>query len=146
MFSHICKVIERNSFILSLLRSSRKAAQRLCRQKLKLRCGAIFCFDSSTRVKVKKPWELVSTLRPWFFVKQRKRIALFKGVKNNWTFTEPIPLKQKEIPDKLLNPDMDEVEGRLPPEINMMYKTVRVFGHFDKPVFLSLCKVNYYIS
>ena len=21
-----------------------------------------------------------------------------------------------------------------------MYKTVRVFGHFDKPVFLSLCK------
>ena len=37
---------------------------------------------------------------------------------------------------------MDEVEGRLPPEINMMYKTVRVFGHFDKPVFLSLCKVN----
>ena len=55
---------------------------------------------------------------------------------------EPIPLNVKEMPDNLLNPDMREIEDRLPPEINMMYKTVRVFGHFDKPVFLSLCKVR----
>jgi len=54
---------------------------------------------------------------------------------------EPIPLQIREMPDNLLNPDMREIEDRLPPEINMMYKTVRVFGHFDKPVFLSLCKV-----
>ena len=51
-------------------------------------------------------------------------------------------------------PNKRDIEERLPEEINMMYKTVRVFGHFDKviliykkfsqqllqPVFLSLCK------
>ena len=79
---------------------------------------------------------------------------------------EPIRYNQRDMPDKLLNPDFREIEDKLPEEINMMYKTVRVFGHFDKagdqkshliktliksqcwnvflnpikPVFLSLCK------
>ena len=39
------------------------------------------------------------------------------------------------MPDSLLSPDVREVEERLPEEINMMYKTVRVFGHFDKVTF-----------
>ena len=50
------------------------------------------------------------------------------------------------MPDKLLNPDFREIEDKLPEEINMMYKTVRVFGHFDKPVFLSLCKEGLFFS
>ena len=29
-------------------------------------------------------------------------------------------------------PNERDIEERLPEEINMMYKTVRVFGHFDK--------------
>ena len=36
------------------------------------------------------------------------------------------------MPEKMLGPDVREIEERLPEEINMMYKTVRVFGHFDK--------------
>ena len=46
---------------------------------------------------------------------------------------EPIRYNQRDMPDKLLNPDFREIEDKLPEEINMMYKTVRVFGHFDKP-------------
>ena len=45
---------------------------------------------------------------------------------------EPIRYNQRDMPDKLLNPDFREIEDKLPEEINMMYKTVRVFGHFDK--------------
>ena len=45
---------------------------------------------------------------------------------------EPIRYNQRDVPDKLLNPDFREIEDKLPEEINMMYKTVRVFGHFDK--------------
>ena len=33
-----------------------------------------------------------------------------------------------------------ETDDRLPSEFQFLLKTVRVFGHFDKPVFLSLCK------
>ena len=33
-----------------------------------------------------------------------------------------------------------EIDDRLPIEFMFLLKTVRVFGHFDKPVFLSLCK------
>jgi len=42
----------------------------------------------------------------------------------------------------LLNPDLSEIEDPLP-EINMTNKTVHVFGHFDQPLFLSLCKVKH---
>ena len=33
-------------------------------------------------------------------------------------------------------PNERDIEERLPEEINMMYKTVRVFGHFDKVTFI----------
>ena len=47
------------------------------------------------------------------------KFAIFKNKK------EAVPLQLKEMPEKLLNPDMREIEDRLPQEINMMYKTVR---------------------
>ena len=45
---------------------------------------------------------------------------------------EPIRFSRRDMPEKMLGPDVREIEERLPEEINMMYKTVRVFGHFDK--------------
>ena len=45
---------------------------------------------------------------------------------------EPIRFSRRDMPENMLGPDVREIEERLPEEINMMYKTVRVFGHFDK--------------
>ena len=41
-------------------------------------------------------------------------------------------------------PTKRDIEERLPEEINMMYKTVRVFGHFDKVISIYDVFINNY--
>ena len=64
-------------------------------------------------------------------MRQRERAMILASKLLNLR-KEPIRYNQRDMPDKLLNPDFREIEDKLPEEINMMYKTVRVFGHFDK--------------
>lgn len=52
-------------------------------------------------------------------------------------------LKKKAPPSKFLEADwsdFEEADARLPPEIFYLLRSVRVFGHLEKPFFLELCK------
>ncbi|XP_041368737.1 patatin-like phospholipase domain-containing protein 7 [Gigantopelta aegis] len=52
-------------------------------------------------------------------------------------------LRVKEPPQSFLEADwsdIEEMDSRLPPEVLYMLRSVRVFGHLEKPFFLELCK------
>jgi lysophospholipid hydrolase len=51
---------------------------------------------------------------------------------------EEIP--KLKLPEALLEADNTENESQLPPEVLYLLKSVRVFGHFEKPLFVELCK------
>jgi len=54
---------------------------------------------------------------------------------------QPISLIKKDFPSELLEADnMDEVYTSFPEEVLYLLQSVKVFGHFEKGVFLHLCR------
>lgn len=55
---------------------------------------------------------------------------------------QPLQLQVKEPSQAFLEEDItrEELDPRIPPEVVYMLKGVRVFGFFDKPLFLEICK------
>lgn len=49
-------------------------------------------------------------------------------------------LEEKEVPSTMLEVDVNEADSVLPPDILYMLKSIKVFGHFERPLFLQLCK------
>lgn len=55
--------------------------------------------------------------------------------------TTPMQLKVLEPPNEYLEEDISSSDDkRVPPDALYMLQSIRVFGHFEKPVFLKLCK------
>lgn len=55
--------------------------------------------------------------------------------------TTPMQLKVLEPPNEYLEEDISSTDDkRVPPDALYMLQSIRVFGHFEKPVFLKLCK------
>uniref|UniRef100_A0A1B6E580 Neuropathy target esterase sws n=1 Tax=Clastoptera arizonana TaxID=38151 RepID=A0A1B6E580_9HEMI len=52
----------------------------------------------------------------------------------------PQQLKVLEPPVEYLQEDVSKDDGKVPPDAFYMLQSIRVFGHFDKPIFLKLCK------
>ena len=55
---------------------------------------------------------------------------------------QPLQLQVKEPSQAFLEEDIsrEEIDPRIPSEVIYMLKGVRVFGFFDKPLFLEICK------
>ena len=55
--------------------------------------------------------------------------------------TAPMQLTVLEPPNEYLEEDVSSKDDkRVPPDALYMLQSIRVFGHFEKPIFLKLCK------
>lgn len=72
--------------------------------------------------------------------KKRKMVMRFaRRLLKLKTDAAPMQLKVLEPPNEYLEEERIH-DDRMPPDALYMLQSIRVFGHFEKPVFLKLCK------
>lgn len=79
----------------------------------------------------------------------RKRRAVLRFAKRILQLKKdniPMQLKTVEPPAEYLEEMIGEAGDRVPPDALYMLQGIRIFGHFEKPIFLKLCKHTEIIS
>ncbi|RWS22903.1 Neuropathy target esterase-like protein, partial [Leptotrombidium deliense] len=81
-------------------------------------------------------------------VKKRQLVMKFAKKLLRLKKEQPMQLQVKEPSQAFLEEDIThlELDGRLPAEVIYMLRNIRVFGFFDRPLFLELCKKIEFIN
>uniref|UniRef100_A0A8C7LD15 lysophospholipase n=1 Tax=Oncorhynchus kisutch TaxID=8019 RepID=A0A8C7LD15_ONCKI len=130
--SHCCTsaVIFVDSMLLYLFEGGQQAVPRY---RFRKRDKVLF-YGRKIMRKVSHYWSLRPRKRPKVLSIARRILRIRK---------EPPTLQPKEPPPSLLEADLTEFDvqnSNLPSEVLYMLKNVRVLGHFEKPLFLELCR------
>ncbi|XP_072005273.1 patatin-like phospholipase domain-containing protein 6 isoform X1 [Engystomops pustulosus] len=73
-------------------------------------------------------------------IKKRKKVLGIKKRIRRGGWEQPPTAQQDSVPNPRLGHPSESETPALPPEVLYMLKSVRVLGHFERPLFLSLCQ------
>ncbi|MGH0175506.1 UNVERIFIED_CONTAM: hypothetical protein FKN15_070565 [Acipenser sinensis] len=129
-------------FILRRIQFRNRQAQESPKYRFRKRDKVMFYGRKIMRKVSQSTSSLVGTTpsRP----RMKKKQKMLNIAKKILRFTKEVPtLQLKEPPPSVLEADLTEFDvanSHLPSEVLYMLKNVRVLGHFEKPLFLELCK------
>ncbi|XP_071821059.1 patatin-like phospholipase domain-containing protein 6 isoform X3 [Apostichopus japonicus] len=149
LFGAVC-VLVILVIVLIIMQIRRKRRMQPAPPKLRFRKRDKFVFYSKKfmRPLVRKISGPIRSVPSQMKMKKRDYIRLVNNIhkilKNEDIGSKP-QLKQKEPPSSILEPALQAElqlpqELRIPTEVLYMLKNMRVFGHFESPVFLELCQ------
>ncbi|XP_074871367.1 patatin-like phospholipase domain-containing protein 7 isoform X2 [Carettochelys insculpta] len=124
------------------VKQSRQSQPQVPQYRFRKRDKVMFYGRKIMRKVTTLPNSLVGNMVPR--QRMRKRAKVLSLAKRILRFKKESPtLQPKEPPPSLLEADLTEFDvknSHLPSEVLYMLKNVRVLGHFEKPLFLELCK------
>ncbi|XP_035390855.1 patatin-like phospholipase domain-containing protein 6 isoform X3 [Electrophorus electricus] len=130
-------------FVLRRIQLRNLAAQEAPKYRFRKRDKVLFYGRKIMRKVSQSTSSLVGTSscsRP----RLKKKQKMLNIAKKILRFKKEVPtLQMKEPPPSVLEADLTEFDvanSHLPSEVLYMLKNVRVLGHFEKPLFLELCK------
>ncbi|XP_053273886.1 patatin-like phospholipase domain-containing protein 6 isoform X3 [Pleuronectes platessa] len=130
-------------FILRRIQIRNREAQEAPKYRFRKRDKVMFYGRKMLRKVSQSTSSLVGTSsssRP----RLKKKQKMLNIAKKILRFKKEVPILQaKEPPPSVLEADLTEFDvanSHLPSEVLYMLKNVRVLGHFEKPLFLELCK------
>ncbi|XP_058015265.1 patatin-like phospholipase domain-containing protein 7 isoform X3 [Ahaetulla prasina] len=129
-------------FVYKKVKESKQSQAHVPQYRFRKRDKVMFYGRKIMRKVVTLPNSLVGNAVPR--QRMRKRARVLSLAKRILRFKKESPILQpKDPPPSLLEADLTEFDvksSHLPSEVLYMLKNVRVLGHFEKPLFLELCK------
>ncbi|XP_062865354.1 patatin-like phospholipase domain-containing protein 6 isoform X2 [Trichomycterus rosablanca] len=131
-------------FVLRRIHLRNLAAQEAPKYRFRKRDKVLFYGRKIMRKVSQSTSSLVGTSSSSSRPRLKKKQKMLNIAKKILRFKKEVPtLQMKEPPPSVLEADLTEFDvanSHLPSEVLYMLKNVRVLGHFEKPLFLELCK------
>ncbi|KAL7845658.1 hypothetical protein AOLI_G00238500 [Acnodon oligacanthus] len=131
-------------FVLRRIQLRNLAAQEAPKYRFRKRDKVLFYGRKIMRKVSQSTSSLVGTSSSSSRPRLKKKQKMLNIAKKILRFKKEVPtLQMKEPPPSVLEADLTEFDvanSHLPSEVLYMLKNVRVLGHFEKPLFLELCK------
>ncbi|KAM9792547.1 patatin-like phospholipase domain-containing protein 6 [Neosynchiropus ocellatus] len=131
-------------FVLRRIKLRNMEAQEAPKYRFRKRDKVMFYGRKIMRKVSQSTSSLVGTSSTASRSRLKKKQKMLNIAKKFLRFNKEVPvLEAKEPPPSVLEADLTEFDvanSHLPSEVLYMLKNVRVLGHFEKPLFLELCK------
>ncbi|XP_053712053.1 patatin-like phospholipase domain-containing protein 6 isoform X3 [Synchiropus splendidus] len=131
-------------FVLRRIKLRNMEAQEAPKYRFRKRDKVMFYGRKIMRKVSQSTSSLVGTSSSASRSRLKKKQKMLNIAKKFLRFNKEVPvLEAKEPPPSVLEADLTEFDvanSHLPSEVLYMLKNVRVLGHFEKPLFLELCK------